>query len=109
MSATTVIALLIGLPLIAYATRIVMIASIGKHALPVAVLRFLEFVPVAVLTAIAAPSILVRDGVLGAPWQNARFLAALPAIAVAYRTRNILLTIVTGMAAVWALQALGWR
>jgi branched-subunit amino acid transport protein len=105
----TLLALMIGLPLIAYATRIVMIASFGKTALPAVVTRFLEFVPVAVLMSIAAPGILVREGAVGAPWLNARLLAAIPAAFVAYRTRNLLFTIATGMLSVWGLQALGWK
>jgi branched-subunit amino acid transport protein len=43
--------------------------------------------------------LLVREGALAATWRNPYLLAAAPAFLVAWRTRNMLLTMVTGMAA----------
>lgn len=67
--------------------------------------RMLRFIPAAVLPALVVPAILLhRNGVTGfAGWD--RLIAALIAVAVAWRTRNILATIGSGMAALWLLGA----
>jgi branched-subunit amino acid transport protein len=68
----------------------------------------LRFVPAAVLSAIIAPELALRDGALVAPWTSPQLLAGVVAIAVAAWTRNVLLTILAGMAALLLFQlALG--
>lgn len=53
------IILIAGLCLIAFATRYAMIALFGHTSMPLWLERYLRYVPVAVLTAIALPNILV--------------------------------------------------
>ena len=65
----------------------------------------LRFVPPAVLSAIIFPELLLRDGAWVTPWENPRLLAGVIAGFIAWRTRNVLLTIAVGLAAFWAL---GW-
>ncbi len=99
-----IILLIAGLALIAFATRYAMIALFGHTSMPLWLERYLRYVPVAVLTAIALPNILVRDGTLMIHPTNARLFAAALAAIVAWRTRNMLATIATGMGCVWVLQ-----
>lgn len=67
----------------------------------------LRYVAPAVLAAIVAPAVLLRDGALDvAPLSNPRFIAAGLAIVVAWRTKSVATVIVVGMVVVWALQAL---
>lgn len=63
----------------------------------------LRFVPIAILTAIIASEVMIREGSLALSVGNERLMASLVAILVAWRTRNILLTIAAGMTAlaVW--------
>ncbi len=61
------------------------------------------------LTAIALPSILVRDGAYAVHLGNARLFAAIIAAVVAWRSRNMLLTIAAGMVSVWVLQWVGLK
>jgi len=58
-----------------------------------------------VLSAIIFPELLFMDGRLDLSLDNNRLLAGLVAILVAWRTRNTLLTIAVGMAALLILQA----
>ena len=58
------------------------------------------------LSAIILPELVLKGGELALGWRNARLLAGLVAALVAWRTRNVLLTIAVGMAALWGLQAL---
>ncbi|THF55373.1 AzlD domain-containing protein [Pseudothauera rhizosphaerae] len=72
----------------------------GLHAV-------LAYVPAAVLAALIAPELLVRDGSVLLTADNARLWAGLVAIAVALASRSVMATIVAGMGALWLLQWLG--
>lgn len=68
--------------------------------------RALRFVPIAALTAIIAPELLMHNGALLIGPSNLRLIAGLIATLVAWRTRNVLWTIVVGMGTLWLLQLL---
>lgn len=68
--------------------------------------RALRFVPIAALTAIITPEVLMRTGTLDLGMTNVRLWAALVAIVVAWRTKNVLWTIAVGMGTLWTLQML---
>jgi len=93
----------VAMGLVTYATRVTMIALLGRE-LPPLVQRWLRYVPAAVLAALIAPAALMPDGRL--QW-GAQVPAAAVGVLVAWRTRNVLATIVAGMAAFWLLRALG--
>ena len=64
----------------------------------------LRFVPIAVLTAIIVPELVMSSGTLNLSPLNPRLLAGLAAIFVAWKTKNTVLTIVIGMIAFWILE-----
>ncbi len=67
--------------------------------------KLLRHVPVAALTALVAPgSLYAKTGDVYA-FAPARTVAALVALFVALRTKNLLMTLVAGMAVFWAMQA----
>lgn len=66
--------------------------------------RCLRPVPAAVLSALVAPAILVRDDAGGIDVTHPRFWAGLVAALVAWRTRNAFATIGVGMGTLWLLQ-----
>jgi branched-subunit amino acid transport protein len=74
--------------------------------IPWRVRQALRFVPPAVLSAIIFPELLWPHGALDISLSNVRLLAGLLAALVAWRTRNVLLTIAVGMGALWILQAI---
>lgn len=92
------------LGVLTYLTRLSFIALWGRLRIPDKVHRALYFVPVAVLSAIIAPELLNTEQPLYFSLTNPRLLAGILAIAVAYRTRNVFLTIFAGMVAFWLLQ-----
>lgn len=92
--------------LLTFLTRLSFIALLGGVEVPPVVVRALRFVPPAVLSAIVANEVLVRDGAVDLSGGNLRLLAAAVATAIALLTRNVFLTIGAGMAALWTLQAL---
>lgn len=87
-----------------FLTRFVFIALWGRLRLPAWVQRALNFVPVAVLSAIILPELMLNEGHLNLALDNPRLLAGAAAVLVAYRTRSILLTILAGMAVFWVLR-----
>ena len=89
-----------------YATRLSFIIFYGKIKMPGLVEQTLKFVPPAVLTAIFFPELLLDNGDLFISFRNARLLAGVLAILVAWRTKNVTYTIVIGMLALWILQFL---
>jgi branched-subunit amino acid transport protein len=64
-------------------------------------LRWLNYVPIAVLAALIAPEALSPDGQLGF---GASTLALAAGAVAAWRTRNVFWTIAAGMAAYWVLR-----
>lgn len=86
-----------------YTFRLSMIGLAGRVSLPARIERALRFVPVAALTALVTPDLL--GGASGATLltHNPRLWAGVVAVIVAWRTRNVLLTVAIGMAALWLL------
>jgi len=92
--------------LLTYATRLFPIISYGRFEIPSQVERALRFVPVAVLTAIFLPEMAYIQEELMLSFRNPRLLAGLLAIVVAWRTKNVMYTILVGMLTLWVLQYL---
>jgi branched-subunit amino acid transport protein len=90
--------------LLTYATRLSFILLLGRWDVPPLLQRALRYVPPAVLMAIIFPEILMHDGGINISLSNVRLIPGLLAVAVAWRTRNAVLTILVGMVALWVLQ-----
>lgn len=81
---------------VTFIIRLSFIAAEGKVAFPLGFRRVLPFVPVATLTALVVPDLLMPQGTLWLAWDNARLMAGLAAIAIAATTRSVLWTLVGG-------------
>src|SRR6185369_10455518 len=93
--------MIVGMVLVTFIPRYGVLALLGKMELPKPVFRALKFVPPAVLAAIILPAMLLKDDELYIVPQNSFLVAGIVAGLVAWRTRNLLLTIVLGMLALW--------
>lgn len=88
-----------------YAIRLSFIALFGRlDRIPPRLQRGLRYVPAAVLAALVLPA-LVEVGPDGAVAVD-KLVAGGFALAVAWRTENILATMAAGMGAIWTLQFL---
>ncbi len=90
-----------GMALVTFGARYPVLALLSKIPLPEPLFRALRYVPAAVLTAIILPPVLLPDGDLALQLDNAPLVASLVAVLISWRTKNLLLTIVVGMAALW--------
>lgn len=91
--------LIAGMAVATMATRIPVLLWLSRRKLPTGLFQALKYVPPAVLAALIAPAALYQDGNLALSLDNAGIPASLVAILVSWRTRNLLLTIILGMAA----------
>ena len=96
----------LGMGVITYAIRLVMIIGSGQFTLNPRVQRALRFAPAAVLSAIILPEMFQPAGQLDISLGNERLLAGLVAIVVAWFTQNMVWTVLAGMGTLWTLQAL---
>lgn len=92
--------------LITFGMRFSLIFLFGRFEVPATLRKALHYVPPAVLSAIIFPELLYRNGVFDPSLENIRLLAGLIAMAAAWFSRNTLLTILIGMAALLILQIL---
>jgi branched-subunit amino acid transport protein len=92
--------------LITFAIRLSFIFLLDRISVPQWFQRALRFVPAAVLSAIILPAVATRSGALDVSLRNPQLLSGAVAVWVAWRTKNIFLTIISGMIALIVLQAL---
>jgi branched-subunit amino acid transport protein len=93
--------------LFTFCMRFVMFSGLTPRALPRALEDALDFVPIAVLTAIIVPAVIFTDGNTLAIADNTRLPAAIIATVIALLTRSVVATIVAGLAALWTLPFIG--
>jgi branched-subunit amino acid transport protein len=98
--------ILLAAGLVTFAIRISFLADAGRFDPSPLLRRALRFVPVAVLTALIVPDLLLQEGAIAFSLDNHRLLAGIVAVLTAWRTGNTLLTIGAGMVALLGLQAL---
>jgi branched-subunit amino acid transport protein len=89
-----------------YLIRLSFILIFQHIQIPSYMERILRLVPPAVFSAIVLPELLVRDGSVQFSFTNLRLIAGLLAAIVALKTRNVLVTIASGMVILWILQYL---
>jgi branched-subunit amino acid transport protein len=107
MSTLTLWLAVAGAGIITFALRLSFIALLGRIELPILLSRALRFVPAAVFTAVVVPLLFYVDGAVEVSLGNERLLAGFAAVLIAWRSRSVPLTLVGGMATLWALQAIG--
>ena len=90
--------------LITFGMRFSLIYLFGKFEISETLRRALHYVPLAVLSAIIFPELLIRNSSLDISLGNTRLLAGLVAILTAWFSRSTLLTILVGMAALFLMQ-----
>lgn len=95
---------LIMIGLLTLATRLSFILLLEKWQPPVLFTRGLRFVPLAVLPAIIFPDIFMKNNMLAVPPDIPRLVGAVAATLVAWRSKNIFLTIGAGMVCFYLLR-----
>ncbi|NDV20770.1 AzlD domain-containing protein [Pseudodesulfovibrio sp. JC047] len=95
----------LGIGIGVFLTRYSFILVLDKITLPPMVQRMLRYIPASVLPALIAPAILLhsKTGTISfAGWDQ--LAAGITAILIAWKTRNMLATIASGMIVLWLAQ-----
>jgi branched-subunit amino acid transport protein len=91
--------------LVTYSTRLSFILLLDRIKAPAWFTRSLRFVPAAVLSAIIVPELLAPKPTVELYILNPELISGILAVLVAWKTKNVLLTIGVGLAALFALKA----
>jgi len=105
----TVWLLIVGVGVVSLALRASSLVLLRDRRLPEGLTALLGLVPAAVLAALIVPDLLFTPGTQTFAPLGPRLLAGVVAAAVAWRTRNVLWTLVTGLGLLVILNALGWH
>ena len=89
--------LIIGMMLVTFLPRYIPMLLVGRITLPDRLFRALRYVPVAVLTAITVPAVLMPQESIDIQISNAYLYAGIVAVLIAWRFQNVLYTIGGGM------------
>ena len=109
MSFWTGVLVIVGLALITLLTRGFFLLPRKEIPLPDWLQQGLRYAPLAALTAVVAPEIVLTQGQLITTWKDPRLFAAVAGAAWYFWRRGILGTIVAGMAVLLGLRfGLGW-
>ena len=105
MSTLEIWLVIIGLTFVTFTTRNFFIALGDTVRIPERVQHALRYAPVCALAGLVGPEVLAPGGVIA--FATPKFVAAVAAIAVVLWTRNMILTMVAGMA-VFTVLRLWW-
>lgn len=84
--------------LVTFIPRVLPILALSRRKLPELAEAWLSYVPVAVLAALLAPSLFAPTGVVDLSFNvNPAFWVSLPVFVIAAFTRNLFITVLSGM------------
>jgi branched-subunit amino acid transport protein len=100
MDQKTILMTIIGMLAVTYVPRAVPLLALASRSLSPTLVKWLGFIPAAVLAALLAPSLVLGEQGLFISMSNEFLLASVPTFLVALRTRSFVGCIVTGMGVV---------
>jgi len=106
VSQTTILVVIVGMAVMNFVIRFVPIAVLSRFELPRPILRWLSFVPIAVMGALVATEVLRPGGEAQPPLTNPGLYAAILTALVFRYTRSFLGATLAGMASFVALRAI---
>ena len=99
-------AMILGMLAVTFGIRYFLFALADRITMPPLVEAALNYIPPAVLVAITVPAVLLPRGEWFVSWTNPYLVAALVATLAGILTRNLLITIVIGLASFFLFQIL---
>lgn len=102
MDQQTILLTLFGMMAVTYIPRVIPALALSSRDLPPVIVKWLSYVPTAVLSALLMPSLLAPEDAIDLTFNNLYFWVAVPTFAVAMYTRNFFGTVAVGMGLVAA-------
>lgn len=91
---------ILGMAVVTFIPRMLPSWLLAKRELSTILKEWLEYIPVAVLAAMLIPGILLKESHVRIGTDNIFLWAAIPTALIAWKTKNIFLTVALGMATV---------
>ena len=98
--------IIIGCALVTIIPRVLPLMLLSRVNLPDWGMRWLNYVPIAVMAALVGQELLIQDGTFSLSGNKLELLAAIPTFWVAVKTRSLLGTVVVGMISLMVLRFL---
>ncbi|NLK68828.1 MAG: AzlD domain-containing protein [Clostridiaceae bacterium] len=100
------ILIILGMSIVTYIPRALPIIVLSKFKLPDWFLRWLKYIPVAILSALLVPEVVIFEDSVNFSLDNKNLLAAIPSLLVAYKTKNLFVTVSVGIMSMLILNLL---
>ncbi len=88
---------IVGMTLVTYIPRLLPVIFLSSKRLPRFLVTWLSYIPAAVLAALVAPTLLVDQERINLASSNVFLWAAIPTALVAWKTKNLFLSVLLGM------------
>ncbi|NTW99118.1 MAG: AzlD domain-containing protein [Geobacteraceae bacterium] len=103
MSSRDFLFLMIAMGAVTYLPRMIPLVMLSRRALPSWFAEWLELIPVAILSALIAPTLFAHSDPRIFTLGKIELLAALPTLLCAVKTRSLAGTVIVGMFCYWGL------
>ena len=101
-----VLLIALGSALVTLIPRVVPLVLLSRVALPAWIRSWLTYVPISILASLLASELFLSGGRSFVLQGNLSLIAILPVIAIAWRTRSIIGSVLAGIAAIALLRAI---
>ncbi|HZK28275.1 MAG TPA: AzlD domain-containing protein [Thermoclostridium sp.] len=100
------ILIILGMSIVTYIPRALPIIVLSKFKLPDWFLRWLKYIPIAILSALLFPQIMMFEDHVNISLDNKNLLAAIPSLLAAYKTKSLFITVLVGIISMLLLNLL---
>lgn len=101
-----IVFIIVGMALVTFATRFSCVALFRQTGMPTWLERWLKHIPTAILIALIMPALVLPTGQIDISLHNHYLIAGVVAALVAYKSRNIIATLMLGMGTMLTLRLL---
>lgn len=99
------IILIFAMAAVTYLPRFLPMYVLARMEIPRVLTLWLRYIPIAVLAALIVPGVTTVERQVYLTWGNSYFFASIIAFLVAWRSKNMMLTVTVGMGVVLLLQS----
>ena len=107
MDQQTLFLTIVGMAVVTYLPRLVPVMFLSSRSLPPLINSWLRYVPISVMAAMVMPVLVLQEKRISLGLDNLFLWAAIPTLVVAWRTKSLFGSVITGMAVVAVARILG--
>lgn len=89
--------MILGMAIVSYLPRALPLLLFSNMEFPPWLVKWLSFIPAAVLAALLTPDLFLHDGELLLTYRNPYLLSAIPTLLIAVKTKSMIWALVGGM------------